>query len=96
MISQKTDYGKIEVVGNNIYYISFAKEFEDIISREENIAHDILNRGFKIVERNLFYTGGGVQKGYDTYVNYLTGKYTCDTYEYVTHGIWKLKFKIGK
>ena len=96
MISQRTDYGRIEVVGENVYYFSFAKDFENIIEKEEDIVHDILDRGFKILDRSLFYVGGGVKRGYDTYINYESGKYNCETYEYVTHGIWKLKFKLEK
>ena len=95
MISIRTPYGSIDgSLKNGLSYIVFAKEFKTIVKREENIVMDILDRGYDIIERKLYYIGGGITKGCDTFLNLGSGNYAYEEYEYVEHGIWKLKFKI--
>lgn len=95
MISIKTPYGSIDgTIKRGLSYIVFAKEFKSIISNEEKIVMDILDRGYDIIDRKLYYIGGGISKGCETFLNLGSGNYAYEAYEYVEHGIWKLKFKI--
>lgn len=97
MISIKTAYGSIDgSVDRGLSYTVFAKEFKSIIQKEEDIVMDILDRDYEIVDRKLYYYGGKVVKGCDTYINLESSTYVSEEYEYVEHGIWKLKFKIKK
>ena len=95
MISIKTPYGSIDgSIRSGLSYVVFAKEFKSIARREEEILMDILDRGYDIIDRKLYYIGGGISKGCETFLNLGSGNYGYETYEYVEHGIWKLKFKI--
>jgi hypothetical protein len=95
MISIRTAYGSIDgSVRSGLCYVVFAKEFKTIVEREEDIVMDILDRGYDILDSKLYYVGGGVKKGCDTFLNIGSHNYIHETYEYVEHGIWKLKFKI--
>ena len=95
MISEKTDYGTIDGSKRaGLSYTVFAKNFSSIVEKEDAIVLDIINRGYTIKDRKLYYYGGGVKRGAETYINLGEGKYVHEEYEYVEHGIWKLKYKI--
>jgi hypothetical protein len=95
MISIRTQYGSIDgTTARGLSYTVFSKNFKSIVDREESIVMDILERGYDILDRKLYYVGGGVQKGSETFLNLGSGNYAYESYEYVEHGIWKLKFKI--
>jgi hypothetical protein len=97
MISIKTAYGSIEgSADRGIVYIVFAKEFKSIVLKEDDIVMDILDRGYDILDNTLYYVGGEIKKGCKTYVNMGSHKYITEPYEYIEHGIWKLKFKLKK
>ena len=90
-----TQYGSIDgTTARGLSYTVFSKNFKSIVDREESIVMDILERGYDILDRKLYYVGGGVQKGSETFLNLGSGNYAYESYEYVEHGIWKLKFKI--
>ena len=97
MIKEKTTYGVIHknLLGE-LYHNSFSKSFERLTEKEEMIAMDLINNGYDILEKNIYYVGGVVYEGADTYLNMETGDYSIQSYEYVEHGVWKLKFKIKK
>ena len=97
MISEKTAFG---VIHNNLlgekHHVSFSTQFSSMIEKEENIVMDLIDNGYDILDKKIYYTGGGVHKGVDTYVNLDTCEYSIEPYEWVEHGVWKLKFKIKK
>ena len=97
MLEQKTKYGSIhKSLRGDYYHNTFFKNFESIVKKEDKIVMSLINKGYKITDKKIFYVGGGCYKGVDTFLNYDTGDYTCEEYSYVEHGVWKLKFKIKK
>tara|TARA_A100000172_G_scaffold35393_1_gene21518 strand:- start:2087 stop:2380 length:294 start_codon:yes stop_codon:yes gene_type:complete len=97
MLEQKTKYGRInKSFKGDLYHETFFKNFESIPKKEEKIVMNLIDNGYKIEDKKIFYVGGGCYKGVDTFLNYDTGDYVCEEYSYVEHGVWKLKFKIKK
>ena len=76
-----------------LYHNTFFKEFTSIIKKEDDITMNLIDKGYKIVDKSILYVGGGVYEGYETYLNYDTGEYDNESYTYVEHEVWKLKFK---
>ena len=66
------------------------------MQKESKIAMDLINNGYDILDKKIYYVGGGVVKGADTYIDLNTVEYVIEPYEYVEHGGWKLKFNIKK
>ena len=95
MISEKTAFGVIHknLLGET-HHVSFSSEFSSIIKKEELIVMDLINNDYKILDKTIYYVGGSVHTGADTYVNLDTHEYHTEPYEWVEHGVWKLKFKI--
>jgi hypothetical protein len=97
MFLEKTKYGSIyKTLKGELYHNTFFKEFTSIIKKEDDITMNLIDKGYKIVDKSILYVGGGVYEGYETYLNYDTGEYVNESYTYVEHGVWKLKFKIKK
>jgi|TARA_B100000073_G_scaffold338156_1_gene334961 hypothetical protein len=98
MIREKTAYGVINKlsIGNCYAHSSFSKDFKSLVEKEDDIAMTLINNGYDILDKKIYYVGGGIQEGVDTYVNLESGDYSLHSYEYVEHGVWKLKFKIKK
>tara|TARA_Y100001938_G_C7952012_1_gene359791 strand:+ start:224 stop:532 length:309 start_codon:yes stop_codon:yes gene_type:complete len=98
MISEKTTFGVIHknLLGE-MHHVSFSSEFSSIMKKEEKIVMDLINNDYEILDKKIYYVGGGVHKGVETlFVNLDTHEYRTETYEYVEHGVWKLKYKIKK
>ena len=97
MLEQKTKYGSIyKSLSGDLYHNTFFKNFESIVKKEDKIVMSLINKGYKITDKKISYVGGGCYKGVETFLNYDTGDYTCEEYNYIEHGVWKLKFKIKK
>ena len=97
MTSEKTTYGVIHKnMRGQTHHVSFSQEFPSLIKKEEDIVMDLIDNGYDILDKKIFYIGGKVHRGVDTYVNLDTCDYSVEPYEYVEHGAWKLKFKIKK
>ena len=98
MINEKTSFGVIHknLLGET-HHVSFSSEFSYLIEKEENVVMDLIDNGYDILDKKIYYVGGGVHKGVDTwYVDLDTHEYHVEPYEYIEHGVWKLKFKIKK
>ena len=64
--------------------------------KEEDIVMSLIDEGYNVVEKEVYYVGGGVQTGVDTYINLSTNDYSIEPYEWVEHGKWKVKYIIKK
>ena len=97
MISEKTTFGVIHknLLGE-MHHVSFSEDFSSIVEKEEDIAMDLINNDYEILDKTIYYVGGSVHTGADTYVNLNTHEYHVEPYEWVEHGVWKLKYKIKK
>ena len=97
MISEKTTFGVIHknLMGET-HHVSFSSEFPLLVKKEEDIVMDLINNDYEILDKKIYYVGGEVHEGVDTYVNLNTHEYHLESYDYVEHGVWKLKFKIKK
>ena len=98
MISEKTEFGVIHknLMGET-HHVSFSSEFPSIVKREEAIVMNLIDNDYEILDKKLYYVGGAVHKGSDVvYVDLETHDYHVEPYEWVEHGVWKLKFKIKK
>ena len=97
MISEKTAFG---VIHKNLlgeaHHVSFSKKFSSLIKKEEDIVMDLIDNSYDILDKKIYYVGGGVFEGANTYINLDSHNYIVEPYEYVEHGTWKLKFKIKK
>lgn len=97
MLQQKTQHGSIhKSLSGDLYHNTFFKNFESIVNKEDKIVMNLIDMGYNIVNKEISYVGGGHYKGIDTFLNYDTGDYGCEKYNYIEHGVWKLKFKIKK
>tara|TARA_Y100001938_G_scaffold109590_1_gene149834 strand:- start:695 stop:994 length:300 start_codon:yes stop_codon:yes gene_type:complete len=97
MISEKTAFGVIHKnLMGEMHHVSFSKEFSSVVEKEENIVMDLIDNNYDILDKKIYYVGGEVHQGIDTYVNLETYDYSIEPYEWVEHGVWKLKFKIKK
>ena len=97
MISEKTAFGVIHKnLMGEMHHVSFSKEFNSLRKKESDIVMDLINNDYEIIDKIFYYVGGEVHKGIDTYLNLDTCDYTIEPYEWVEHGVWKLKFKIKK
>ena len=97
MISEKTTFGVIHknLLGE-MHHVSFSSSFSSIVKKEEDIVMDLIDNGYDILDKKIYYVGGAVHNGVDTYINLETHDYTIEPYQWVEHGVWKLKFKIKK
>jgi hypothetical protein len=97
MLQQKTQHGSIyKSLSGNLCHNTFFKNFESIVEKEDEIVINLIDMGYNIIDKKITYVGGGHYKGVDTFLNYDTGEYTCEEYNYIEHGVWRLKFKIKK
>ena len=97
MVREKTAYGVIhKSLLGELFHNSFSSDFKNLIDKEELIATDLIDNNYDILSREIYYVGGAVHKGIDTCVNLDPSEYTVEPYEWVEHGVWKLKFKIKK
>ena len=96
-ISEKTAFGIIHsnLLGEK-HHVSFSSQFSSIIEKEEDIVMSLINNDYDILDKKIYYVGGKVHQGIDTYLNIETHDYSVEPYEWVEHGVWKLKFKIKK
>ena len=97
MISEKTAFGVIHknLMGDT-HHVTFSKEFSSVVEKEEDIVMDLINNGYDILDKKIYYVGGETHKGVETYLNLETCDYVIEPYQWVEHGVWKLKFKIKK
>jgi hypothetical protein len=97
MVREKTTYGVInKSLLGELFHSSFSSDFKNLIEKEELIATDLIDNNYNILDKKIYYVGGDVHEGIDTYVNLDTDEYSIEPYEWVEHGAWKLKFKIKK
>ena len=97
MIKEKTDYGIIhKCFKDELYHVSFSKEFKNLIKKEDKIVMHLINEGYDILEKQIFYVGGETHRGVDAYILSSENEVIIEPYEYVEHGAWKMKFKIKK
>jgi len=97
MTREKTAYGIIHTnLLGELFHNSFSSEFKNLIKKEELIATDLIDNNYDILDRKIYYVGGTVHEGIDTYVSLETHNYSVKPYQWVEHGVWKLKFKIKK
>tara|TARA_R110002167_G_scaffold150128_5_gene343729 strand:+ start:1932 stop:2228 length:297 start_codon:yes stop_codon:yes gene_type:complete len=96
MVSEKTEYGIIQKnLMGQMCHVSFSSEYGPVVEKEESIATYLIDEGYDILEKEVYYIGGGVQNGADTYwVD--TYDYSVEPYEWIDYGKWKVKYKIKK
>ena len=75
-------------------HITFHSEFSSLCEKESEIAMRLIDLDYEITDKTIFYVGGGIIEGIETYVNLDTHEYSIEPYEYVDYGVWKLKFKL--
>lgn len=97
MVTEKTKFGIIQKNLKGEYnHISFHNEWKSVMKKDNKIATILIDEDYEILDRSVSYVGGSVHKGADTYINTETGECDIEPYEYVEHGVFKLKFKIKK
>jgi len=97
MISEKTAFGVIHknLMGET-HHVSFSKNFPVLSKKEEDIVMHLIDNDYDILDKTYYYVGGETHEGAETYINLDTHEYHIESYDYVEHGVWKLKFKIKK
>jgi hypothetical protein len=97
MIREKTKYGVIHknLMGEE-YHVSFSNTFKSLYTKENDIVMYLIDNDYEVLDKKIFYVGGGVHKGVDTYLNSKEDALHIEPYEYIEHGVWKTKFKIKK
>ena len=97
MIREKTAFCVIHknLMGEE-YHVSFSKEYYNVVKKEDDIVMYLIDNDYEILDKSLYYVGGSVHKGVDTYYNDENESLYIEPYEYVEYGVWKTKFKIKK
>lgn len=97
MVREKTAFGVIHknLLGE-MHHVSFSKDFPVLSKKEEHIVMHLIDNDYEILDKTYYYVGGETHEGAETYINLDTHEYHIESYDYVEHGVWKLKFKIKK
>ena len=96
MNETKTEYGKIWQTSTGFVHVTFFNEFVNLYKLENSIAAELIDLGYKIIDKSISIVGGSVTDYEETLLDLETGNYITETYQHVEHGVWKLKFKLKK